>query len=84
MLLVGNCLELGNWNPQNGVSMTWTEGNVWTTQVAFSDAARSIEYKYVVVDATNPQTHLTWECNNNHKLDLTTADSNIIDAWGAG
>jgi hypothetical protein len=30
--LVGNASEMGEWNVQGGVSLKWTEGDVWTVE----------------------------------------------------
>jgi hypothetical protein len=27
--MVGSTDELGNWDPREGISMTWSEGDVW-------------------------------------------------------
>ena len=68
VFVVGNHPALGYWYPVNGVKLHWTDGNVWTGQVALP-CGNSYQYKYVIktnagasfCDAGNN----TWETNAN-------------------
>jgi len=46
LYLVGNHPDLGSWNPAEGVLLTWTDGNVWTTDVGVQ-AGTELAYKFV-------------------------------------
>ena len=51
IVLIGDCAELGNWEPQNGYGMEYVNHNTWICEVGFSKSTRlPIQFKYVVVD----------------------------------
>ena len=47
LFVVGNHPDLGDWNPVAARKLYWTDGNVWTGNVAVT-AGNAIEYKYIV------------------------------------
>jgi len=46
VFVLGNHPDLGNWNPVNARKLHWTDGNVWTGNVAIT-ANNTIDYKFV-------------------------------------
>lgn len=47
LFVVGNHPDLGSWNPVMARKLQWSEGNVWTGQVAI-EAGHALEYKFIV------------------------------------
>lgn len=51
IVLIGDCAELGNWEPHNGYGMEYVNPNTWICEVGFSKSIGTpIQFKYVVVD----------------------------------
>ncbi|KXZ51441.1 hypothetical protein GPECTOR_12g404 [Gonium pectorale] len=81
-LVVGSSPLLGDWSAQDGLQLTWTEGDVWTAEVPIS--AGFYEFKCVVYnEETNSVAR--WEDGGNRILnipqELGTWD--VSCAWGA-
>ncbi|KAH8583500.1 starch binding domain-containing [Cryptosporidium sp. chipmunk genotype I] len=85
--VVGNIVELGNWNVENGLTMKWTEGSFWTASVKVVPNSRveNIEYKYVLTNGS--YTAHIWEPGKNHSVQIssdTLRELQLTDAWGGG
>lgn len=64
IVFVGSEPKFGNWNPRDGVVMTYTDGGLWRTQIDLP-IGHVVEYKFLVVTDTN----CVWEpCAKNHKI----------------
>ena len=46
--------ELGNWNQDNVLRFSWTEGNNWINQINF-DFQSNFEYKFILIINNRPQ-----------------------------
>ena len=66
--LVGNTAELGNWDTSKGITMTYTQGDVWTASVELN-RGESYEYKAVVVDSSS-DTCACWMPGGNRVLTI--------------
>ena len=66
--LVGNTAELGNWDTSKGITMTYTQGDVWTASVELN-RGESYEYKAVVVDSSS-DTCACWMPGGNRVLKI--------------
>jgi len=78
--LVGSSAELGKWILSDGVPLTWSEGDMWSTMVEIP-AGSVVEYKYVVV---GPGGHAAaWQQGNNSVLALRHVDDaiEVFDNW---
>ena len=48
--VIGDCVELGNWDIEKGVPLEYINLNTWFTELAFNESAgESIAYKFVVL-----------------------------------
>jgi 4-alpha-glucanotransferase len=58
--IVGNCPELGNWNPEYKLVMSDADFPIWKAGIAVQEA-QVIEYKYMVYDLkTGAQVDMEW------------------------
>ncbi|XRB15059.1 CBM20 domain-containing protein [Pseudoscourfieldia marina] len=83
--LVGSVPACGNWDPERGVEMEWTDGDVWTCDVCMISTPSDghIEYKYVLVnvdDATGEETY-TWQEGANRLLHAEPPSCEVQDTW---
>lgn len=77
--LVGNVDSLGNWDPEASVPMLWSEGDVWTAQLALP--LGSLEFKYLVKDADGSL--LEWYGGENLVTDIISSDGMAVkNHWG--
>ncbi|KAK6588960.1 glucan 1 [Cryptosporidium xiaoi] len=86
--VVGNIKELGDWDVEKSLSMTWTEGSFWTVSVKILPAnnIENIEYKYILID-NNPGNSYRWEPGKNHSVQInkdSLRELQLTDAWGGG
>lgn len=78
VFLVGSVHELGQWDPQKGVALAWSAGDMWSGRVDIrkSELAK-LEYKYVVSGDV-----FTWEkCKNRYILKAPTREMVVTDRW---
>ena len=77
LIVVGNIIELGGWNAESGLEMTWSPGDNWTAfvEVAPDQAiftgerdTNSIEFKLVTVDESSGW--LAWPDGSNYVCTL--------------
>ena len=55
IVLIGDCDELGNWDPQVGYGMDYVNKNTWICEVGFDHSVGElIHFKYVISDASGP------------------------------
>mmetsp|Transcript_15839 Transcript_15839/g.29016 ORF Transcript_15839/g.29016 Transcript_15839/m.29016 type:complete len:296 (-) Transcript_15839:668-1555(-) len=85
IILVGSHPSVGDWNPDNGISLQWTEGDIWKGTVSF-DILPMFEYKYLC----GGPSEWRWEGGSNHSLseqavEVMPATSlvTIEDTWKA-
>lgn len=83
IFLTGNHPTMGNWVPENGVELMWSEGNVWRATVNFSEMP-TFEYKYVCIGPKG----MRWEGGANHSLSQFIGEADpmppsifIEDSW---
>ena len=58
--IIGNCPELGDWNPDNKLIMSDADFPVWRAEIKVDDS-QIIEYKYLVYDLkTGAQVDIEW------------------------
>eukprot|EP00798_Chlamydomonas_sp_ICE-L_P016592 gene16592-22829_t len=84
LAVVGTGYSLGNWDPQNRVSLTWSEGDLWTASTALSPETSSLEYKFIICDDNgNP---VKWQPGDNIKVAMPTGALEMIvqNAWDVG
>lgn len=80
VLLVGSAYELGHWDPQRGVELAWSAGDMWSGRVDIrrSEIAK-LEYKYVVSVDHNV---FQWEnCKNRYILKAPVRELVVTDQW---
>ena len=76
LMVVGGAKELGSWEPEGGFALTWSDGNVWTGELATltNDApensvhSTAVEFKLVVVKPD--WGGYAWEDGENRLLDM--------------
>lgn len=73
--LVGDDPVLGSWSVDGSVSMTWSEGDVWTTELTIP-AGNTVEYKYIVRHADG--TVVEWLPGDN-KVAAIPSDGETLD-----
>jgi len=76
---VGNQPCLGKWNPDKGIDMTWTEGDVWVATAQF-DSGSDVQYKCVVCRDGGEE--VQWEDGENHSL-VVDGDVEVEISWGS-
>eukprot|EP00746_Dinoflagellata_sp_MGD_P012474 gnl/MRDRNA2_/MRDRNA2_126630_c0_seq1.p1 gnl/MRDRNA2_/MRDRNA2_126630_c0~~gnl/MRDRNA2_/MRDRNA2_126630_c0_seq1.p1 ORF type:complete len:191 (-),score=29.81 gnl/MRDRNA2_/MRDRNA2_126630_c0_seq1:74-646(-) len=47
--VVGNCDSLGQWNPNEGLEMHWTDGHRWVATTTGIPTDQIVEFKYVLM-----------------------------------
>lgn len=65
--VVGNCHQLGGWQPQNGLPMTRELGPSWSASIRIEED-EVIEYKYVICDKDGRP--MQWEERCSRKINL--------------
>lgn len=80
----GDCDELGQWNPRDGVTLEWSEGDKWTGS-ALLPRNKTVEFKFVVM--TSEGNAAVWEGGPNRQFTTpaTAVDGalfQIKSAWG--
>ena len=91
LALVGSLPELGGWNTERIIPMTWTEGGVWTAAALFdafsvfgaldeNSAAAWVDFKLVKVDHRNGTSNIICESEKLRVKRLTDARA-PLHAW---
>ncbi|MBQ1326593.1 MAG: IPT/TIG domain-containing protein [Eubacterium sp.] len=78
--IVGNCEELGNWNPDKAVGYLFNStGSIATYPTWFFDvsvpAGTTIEYKYIKKDSAG---NVVWESGANHVYTTVTNGTGVV------
>ncbi|CEF98325.1 Carbohydrate binding module family 20 [Ostreococcus tauri] len=82
--LVGSHAKLGSWDMNKSLTLTWGEGDVWTSDDVELPVDGVFIYKYAVVPAGQPAVVKEWQSGNNQVLTLSSNDHPrlwIYDAW---
>ncbi|MFI3295881.1 MAG: 4-alpha-glucanotransferase, partial [Rikenellaceae bacterium] len=69
IVMVGNCPELGDWNPKKAPQFQQIGSERWQLKIPYQELPSTIEYKYVIL---SPQT-TQWEEGENRKRELNGA-----------
>ena len=79
LCIVGSVRELGNWDPNEALTLQWSEGDVWKTSVSVNRSQLAkIEYKYFVKSSTD----IHWEGGGNHNiLKKSSSHIELVDVW---
>ena len=78
--VVGSVPELGYWDPDKAVPLTWVDSDTWSGDVLFTDFTKGdgIEYKYIVKSGGQ----VTWEADPNHSYTVpSTGTGSATDNW---
>lgn len=73
--LIGNTMELGNWNQSNAIPMKF-DGHAWFADVALDFSSPSFEYKYAVKHFNDIS--IKFEDGANRKFRISTLEENFI------
>lgn len=81
VVLVGSVPELGSWILADGVSLTWSEGDLWNATLELPSTS-VLEYKYVVVGQGGHA--VSWQSGNNSVLAISDSEDEVEvhDNWG--
>jgi alpha-amylase len=78
--VVGSVPELGYWDPDKAVPLTWVDSDTWSGDVLFTDFTNGdgIEYKYSVKSGGQ----VPWEADPNHSYTVpSTGTGSATDNW---
>ncbi len=78
--VVGNTPELGYWDTNRAVPLSWVDSDTWSGPVTFTDFTQgdTIEYKYIVKQGSS----VTWEGGSNHTYTVPTSGTgSVTDNW---
>ena len=81
LIVVGNVAELGGWNVDVGAKMTWTEGDVWTAEVAIPTDSAAVEFKMVRFNEGSGVT--TWQEGDNYRAEMRSGQTVRVDTPNA-
>ena len=74
MFIVGSMDMLGNWDPNNGIKLSWSEGHKWSIVINMSKLKdKNVEFKFIVKNVNSGDTK--WEGGQNHSLNWTHLQS---------
>ena len=82
--LVGSHASMGAWDMTKSLTLTWGEGDVWTSDDVELPVDGVFIYKYAVVPAGQPEIVTEWQQGNNQVLTLTPDDLPrlwVTDNW---
>jgi len=85
--VTGNAECLGNWNPHKALSLTWSEGNIWTAKIKLShQQSKTLEYKYFIAPTEGEKSshNLYWESGPNRLVNLWQSSNlhiKLEDVW---
>ena len=72
--VVGNTHQLGGWDERRGVTLKWSEGDVWKGEVEVP-AGGNVEYKLLI---RNKHGHSRWEDAHNRLIQLYDGGSELV------
>ena len=82
--LIGSHASMGAWDMTKSLTLTWGEGDVWTSDDVELPVDGVFIYKYAVVPAGQPVTVTEWQQGNNQVLTLSPDDLPrlwVTDNW---
>jgi hypothetical protein len=80
LYVIGSDELLGNWEPEDGLVMSYLGNDQWSVEVDAREAS-FYEYKYLVREANGVT---VWEGGNNRKILTSTYQKvSILDSWHA-
>lgn len=69
MFMTGSSFLLGNWNPENGLKLEWSEGHKWFVKLPISKfGEQSFDFKFVIKN--NNCDYTKWESGSNHQFNF--------------
>jgi len=70
--LTGSHESLGNWDVSKSPSLTWSEGDIWTTDISLPPGTAAVfEFKCVLISESGGEPK--WEKGPNHTIDITNS-----------
>lgn len=75
--IVGNCFELGNWDPQKAIPMSDYSYPNWKITFDIINLPSVIQYKYIIINSVDKSTVL-WEDGDNRLVNLTSKNTDAI------
>ncbi len=82
LLVTGNAIALGAWDPRQAVSMSEVHSAVWSARVQLANAAR-VEFKFVRRGGSGDAEWESWGPASNRTLDVRCVEDGA-SATGAG
>eukprot|EP00193_Tetraselmis_chui_P006793 CAMPEP_0177757202 /NCGR_PEP_ID=MMETSP0491_2-20121128/3517_1 /TAXON_ID=63592 /ORGANISM="Tetraselmis chuii, Strain PLY429" /LENGTH=395 /DNA_ID=CAMNT_0019272837 /DNA_START=409 /DNA_END=1596 /DNA_ORIENTATION=- len=81
--VIGSTPSLGSWDLAKAPSMSWSEGDMWSTKVALNQCD-VVEYKYVLVGSDGHATAWQEGSNNALAIKLNQKKLELTDNWDGG
>eukprot|EP00930_Biecheleria_cincta_P023306 TRINITY_DN16861_c0_g1_i2.p1 TRINITY_DN16861_c0_g1~~TRINITY_DN16861_c0_g1_i2.p1 ORF type:complete len:208 (-),score=42.10 TRINITY_DN16861_c0_g1_i2:55-588(-) len=83
LCIVGSSAELGSWDLERRVPMSWTDGDVWVAKVEFPPGKQDVQYKYLLKKSDGG---IVWESGLNHhtQVGMGVSPLKCPDRWGEG
>ena len=64
--VIGSIQELGNWDQNRALRMSWNDGNIWKASINYSfEKEKEFEFKFIFIENGRVK---RWEDGNNRKL----------------
>jgi hypothetical protein len=82
--LIGSHASMGAWDMTKSLTLTWGEGDLWSSADVELPVDGVFIYKYAIVPAGQPETVTEWQQGNNQVLTLTPDDLPrlwVTDDW---
>ncbi|KAE9611040.1 hypothetical protein Lal_00015861 [Lupinus albus] len=73
-LVVGDDPVLGSWDPANGLSMTWSDGHIWTVELDMP-TGKSILYKFILKGKAGD---IVWQPGSDRTIQTWATTKRII------
>lgn len=65
LFITGSTFDLGNWNPDTGIKLEWSEGHKWFARLQFKAFGDKVfEFKFVIKNQGSG--YVKWEGGQNH------------------
>ncbi len=79
MYVVGNVPELGNWDANSAVALTWVDSDTWSGPVTFTTSAgQTVEFKFIVKQGSS----VTWQSGGNRSTAVpASGTSSATENW---
>ena len=64
--VIGSVSELGNWDQNRALRMSWNDGNIWKASINYNfEREKEFEFKFIFIENGRVK---RWEDGNNRKL----------------